>query len=180
MYEWAGEYLQTYGYEQYEISNWARRDTAGNLLECRHNMQYWRCLPYLGFGAGAHGYAANSRIANVLSPQTYLARLNNIQPSTLNLQPVFPKTPATAQAELIDRHAEMGEVMMMGLRLTAEGVSRAAFLERFGEPLETAYGPQIERLVVAGLLEWGGEDRDILRLTKRGRLLGNRVFMEFV
>jgi oxygen-independent coproporphyrinogen-3 oxidase len=180
MYEWAGEYLETNGYHQYEISNWARRDTAGNILACRHNLQYWRCLPYLGFGAGAHGYAANSRLANVLSPQTYLARLNNIQPSTLNLQPVFPKTPATAQAELIDRHAEMGEVMMMGLRLTAEGVSRAAFLERFGEPLETAYGPQIERLVVAGLLEWGGEDRDILRLTKRGRLLGNRVFMEFV
>ena len=199
MYEWAGEYLEACGYRQYEISNWARRDALGSLLACRHNLQYWRCLPYLGFGAGAHGYAAYFRIANVLSPQIYIERMtrneplaqnsksttqnlqssiNNQQSSITNLQ--FPSTPTTAQSEKIDRQAEKGEVMIMGLRLTEEGVSRAAFRERFGEDLESVYEVQIERLVASGLLEWGGEDKDVLRLTMRGRLLGNRVFVEFV
>ena len=60
MYEWASQYLQAQGYEQYEISNWARPG-----YPCRHNLQYWRNEPYLGFGAGAHGCAANLRIANI-------------------------------------------------------------------------------------------------------------------
>lgn len=67
MYEWASDQLAQAGYQQYEISNWARCDSAGNLLACRHNLQYWRNLPYLGLGAGAHGYAAgvfSSRIAS--------------------------------------------------------------------------------------------------------------------
>ncbi len=199
MYEWASEYLEASGYHQYEISNWARRDAQGALLACRHNLQYWRCLPYLGFGAGAHGYASNFRIANVLSPQIYIERMtrneplpqnsksttqnlrssiNNQQSSITTLQ--FPLTPTTAQSEKIERNAEMGEVMIMGLRLTEEGVSRAAFQGRFGEALETVFGSQIERLVKSGLLEWGGEGGEILRLTRRGRLLGNRVFIEFV
>jgi len=64
--------------------------------------------------------------------------------------------------------------------LTEEGVSKETFQERFGETLEAVYGPQIELLVASGLLEWGGDDKDVLRLTHRGRLLGNRVFVEFV
>jgi len=192
MYEWAGVYLDSKGYQQYEISNWARQDANGQVMSCRHNLQYWRCLPYLGFGAGAHGYAAGVRTANVLSPAVYIERMLAQRPSNFNLQlpasnqhseishQQFPATPATAQAETIDRTTEMGEVMMMGLRLTDEGVLREAFHDRFGETLEAVYGSQIERLVGLGLLEWGGEDQDILRLTRQGRLLGNQVFVEFI
>jgi oxygen-independent coproporphyrinogen-3 oxidase len=180
MYEWASEYLEVSGYLQYEISNWARRDAQVALLACRHNLQYWRCLPYLGFGAGAHGYASNFRIANVLSPQIYIDRFRTLHPSPFTLQPEFPLTPVTAHKESVDRQAEMGEVMMMGLRLTGEGVSQATFKKRFGEDLEAIYGRQIERMVASGLLEWGGEGKDVIRLTSRGRLLGNRVFVEFV
>ena len=57
MYEWASDRLEYDGYAQYEISNWAKNSLAGDMLACRHNLQYWRNLPYLGFGAGAHGYA---------------------------------------------------------------------------------------------------------------------------
>ncbi|MEE9188734.1 MAG: radical SAM family heme chaperone HemW, partial [Anaerolineales bacterium] len=52
MYEWASEFLNERGFEQYEISNWARRDEVNGLLTCQHNLQYWRNLPYLGLGAG--------------------------------------------------------------------------------------------------------------------------------
>ncbi len=54
MYEWASQRLGDAGFEQYEISNWARRGGDGELLACRHNLQYWKDRPYFGFGAGAH------------------------------------------------------------------------------------------------------------------------------
>jgi oxygen-independent coproporphyrinogen-3 oxidase len=68
MYEVASSFLDDRGYQQYEISNWARQDDSLDLLSCRHNLQYWRNLPYLGFGAGAHGYSAGKRTANVRKP----------------------------------------------------------------------------------------------------------------
>jgi oxygen-independent coproporphyrinogen-3 oxidase len=70
--------------------------------------------------------------------------------------------------------------MMMGLRLTREGVSRRRFSARFGQELGDLFKAQIERLTRFGLLEWAGEQADILRLTPRGRLLGNQVFVEFI
>ena len=52
MYEAASERLIASGYVQYEISNWARENNLGELLSCKHNLQYWRNFPYLGVGAG--------------------------------------------------------------------------------------------------------------------------------
>jgi oxygen-independent coproporphyrinogen-3 oxidase len=89
----------------------------------------------------------------------------------------FPRTPATASAERIEPQREMGETMMMGLRLVDEGVSPAGFANRFGETLDAVYGKQIAQLERRGLLESAA---DALRLTRAGRLLGNQVFMEFV
>lgn len=177
MYEWAGEHLEGAGYMQYEISNWARKDRNGRIMACRHNLQYWRCLPYLGYGAGAHGYTGDLRIANVLSPAGYIERMQDKHNDQIIS---FPRTPATASAVNIDRTSEKSEFMMMGLRLTEEGVSRVGFQARFGEELEVVYDHQIRRLVGLGLLEWHGKNQETLRLTRRGRLLGNQVFVEFV
>ncbi len=174
MYEWAQEHLEQAGFSQYEISNWAARDVDGNLLSCRHNLQYWRNQPYLGFGAGAHGCAGGFRTANVLGIKAYIERMRTGSQST------FPETPATVSVTPIDSYTEMQETMMVGLRLTEEGVSRAVFQGRFNRPLETVFGKEIRRLVQLGLLEWAGADGGTLRLTRRGRLLGNQVFMEFV
>jgi len=69
---------------------------------------------------------------------------------------------------------------MMGLRLTQEGVSKAAFKDRFGINLEEKYGREIRELQSIALLEWAGNDDDRLRLTSGGRLLGNQVFMRFI
>ncbi len=170
MYEWASERLEKAGFVQYEISNWARRDHQGNLLACRHNLQYWRNQPYLGFGAGAHGYAAGYRLANVMHIKTYIDRL--AQPG----QPSFPFSLATTHSDRVDQRSEMEETMMVGLRLTQEGVSRRSFKQRFGIAVEEVFGKEIDQMVRAGLLEAG----EILRLTARGRLLGNQVFMQFV
>ncbi len=177
MYEWASQRLAAAGYQQYEISNWGRvvdRGGEDRILACRHNLQYWRGLPYLGFGAGAHGYAGGVRTANVLSPAAYIQRCTEGKGRD------FPLTPATQNSLKVDRQAEIAETMMMGLRLTQEGVSNRDFGRRFGLCLEDRFGPQIDKLVGAGLLEWSGDGHDRLRLTERGRLLGNQVFVEFI
>ncbi len=170
MYDWASERLDKAGFFQYEISNWARKNSSGNIMACRHNLQYWRNQPYLGFGAGAHGYAAGYRLADVVHIKTYLERM--AQPG----QPPFPFSLATAHSTRVDRHTEMEETMMVGLRLTEEGVSRSSFEQRFGIPVEQVFGKEIQNMSQAGLLEAG----EILRLTQHGRLLGNQVFMQFI
>ncbi len=83
----------------------------------------------------------------------------------------------------------MSEYMLTGLRLTREGVSASAFLYRFGRDLREVYGHEIDELIRLGLLEWhketseapkSGGTSEVLRLTVRGRLLGNQVFMRFL
>ena len=180
MYEWTAGRLAGAAYLQYEISNWARQDSSGELLACQHNLQYWRNQPYLGLGAGAHGYAGGVRTVNVLAPAAYLQRLQNGWREAVENKPAFPVTPATINSHTIDRLTEIGETMMMGLRLTREGVSDPAFRSRFGESLEEVYGKEIRELVGLGLLERAGREGDILRLTEPGRLLGNQVFYRFI
>ncbi|MGW8250318.1 MAG: radical SAM family heme chaperone HemW, partial [Anaerolineales bacterium] len=178
MYEWACDYLDIEGYHQYEISNWARKNGQGRFLSCRHNLQYWRMEPYFGFGAGAHGFVDGFHTANVALPFKYTQLLTE-QETTQELAP-FPKNPATEVIETLDSPTEMSEVMLMGLRLTEEGVSSQDFSRRFGISLWDAYRSTIERLLNLGLVEVVQENGERLRLTKRGRLLGNRVFIEFI
>jgi oxygen-independent coproporphyrinogen-3 oxidase len=169
MYEWAGDALEAAGFEQYEISNWAKPGR-----QCRHNLQYWRCQPYLGFGAGGHGCTSGLRVSNVLRIKNYIER---IQAGTPIPRTPFPLSPATVAQTKISRHVEMQETMMTGLRLTREGVSAEDFAGRFGVQMRDVFGREIDELVGLRLLEWVGS---VLRLTKRGRLLGNLVFMRFV
>lgn len=150
---------------------------------CRHNLQYWHSLPYLGLGAGAHGYVGGYRYSNVLRIKTYIERLAN-SPIT-NYQ--FPLTPATVNHHKQTLRDDMSEFMLNGLRLTREGISAGTFLERFGSSLTSIFGREIGELVRLGLLEWTNEKiseisgtSEILRLTSRGRLLGNQVFVRFV
>ncbi|MCL5428977.1 MAG: radical SAM family heme chaperone HemW [Chloroflexi bacterium] len=174
MYEWASSRLEIAGYQQYEISNWAKAGMGGQPLACRHNLQYWRSLPALGLGAGAHGFAGDFRTANVLAPAAYIKRMKEGDDFE------FPRTPATVTIEKVDERRAMGD-MMMGLRLVDEGVPNHVFADKFGRDLDEVYGPQIDRLRDLGLLELAnGFQKNAIRLTKRGRLLGNQVFIEFI
>jgi oxygen-independent coproporphyrinogen-3 oxidase len=179
MYETASERLADVGYTQYEISNWAQNGYNGELYTCQHNLQYWRNLPYLGLGAGAHGFINQQRTVNVSKPDEYIKNMNNGLLHSKNEQK-FPRTPATFKITPVDVDTEIGETMMMGLRLVLEGVSNHVFQQRYGIDLFHRFGDQINRLIGFGLLEWTGEENDILRLTYRGRLLGNQVFKEFI
>jgi oxygen-independent coproporphyrinogen III oxidase len=170
MYEWAGETLEAAGFQQYEISNWAKPDR-----ECQHNLQYWRGLPYLATGAGAHGYVNGYRYSNVLRIKTYIERFAPYQRQSTNYQ--FPLTPATVNQHCQSTRDDMSEYMMTGLRLTREGVSAGTFRDRFNQEINDVFGAEIDDLVRLGLLEWQAEN---LSLTRRGRLLGNQAFVRFV
>lgn len=165
MYELADARLAEGGYRQYEISNWAKPGFA-----CRHNLTYWRNEPYLGMGPGAHSFEASERWWTVRNVEKYIAQVNAIPAES------HPR-PGMADFETIDRRLEMGETMMLGLRLTAEGVVRAAFRARFGVAVAEVFGAEIEKLKALGLLE---TDSQRLKLTPSARLLGNRVFAEFL
>ncbi len=169
MYAWADAFARAAGYEQYEISNWAKPGKA-----CQHNLQYWRNLPYLGLGAGAHGYAGGNRYSNVLRIKTYIERC--LEGDAL-MKRKFPLSPATVNQHLNDAREDMQETMLTSLRLTAEGLSDERFNQQFGIRLNQAFGKEIKKLQALGLLEWQAES---LRLTPRARMLSNRVFIEFV
>ncbi|HQU36690.1 MAG TPA: radical SAM family heme chaperone HemW [Anaerolineales bacterium] len=201
MYEWADETLDANGYRQYEISNWAKekKDEGGRMKDetfdttssfildnssfaCRHNLQYWRSLPYLAFGAGAHGYADGYRYSNVLRIKTYIERLT--QYAVRSTQYIFPLSPVTVNHHKQTIQDDMSEFMMTGLRLTQEGISEAEFADRFGTSLREVYGKEIDELLRLGLVESKTseflENSEVLRITPRARLLANQVFMRFV
>jgi oxygen-independent coproporphyrinogen III oxidase len=194
MYEWALDRLGDGGFIQYEISNWAKKDSNGHLLACLHNLQYWRNQSYFGFGAGAHGYIQTNP-ESLNSPRTDLRedsknpgiRTENvhgieeyIQLMVEGNQKRFPISPSNKTITPIDLMDEMQETLMVGLRLTEEGVSRKVFKTRFKKSISDVFNNEINELIKKGLLEWGGEFSENLRLTQRGLLLGNQVFMEFV
>jgi oxygen-independent coproporphyrinogen-3 oxidase len=179
MMEAARDLLSGRGYFHYEVSNWAKASDPSRAsgganqpsFACRHNLQYWRNQPYLGLGAGAHGYVEGHRYSNVLSPGEYVERMKG------KAEGAFPFSPAVGDRNRIDRQTEMGETMMMGLRLIAEGVQRAAFRARFGVELEAVYSRELRELESAGLIEC---PPDCVRLSRKGWLLGNQVFRAFV
>ncbi|MCX6058919.1 MAG: radical SAM family heme chaperone HemW [Chloroflexi bacterium] len=178
MYEYAEEFLATNGYVNYEISNWAKPNYA-----CKHNLQYWRGLPYLAFGAGAHGYANGYRYSNVLRIKTYIERLS-LPSASRHL--AFPLSSAAVNQHKQTPQDDLSEYMMTNLRLTKAGVTESDFRSRFGNGLLDVYPKEIEELIHNGLLEFAKtsellENSEVcLRLTKRGRLLGNQVFMRFI
>ncbi|MCD4685473.1 MAG: radical SAM family heme chaperone HemW [Anaerolineae bacterium] len=169
MYEFASDHLAAAGFEQYEISNWTKPGHT-----CRHNVHVWRNLPYLGFGAGAHGYAAHTRYANTNHPADYIARFNAQQTPL-----PFPISAAANDVIHLDQQDVVSETLIMGLRLVQEGITGEAYKARFGHDLFTRYGPQIKQLCAHGLLEHDPAAQRV-RLTPRGRLLANRVFAEFI
>lgn len=178
MYEVASEMLHEAGFWQYEISNWARGDNPAPAVWALppdgktenisshvsvHNLIYWRNEPWLGLGAGAHSWFRERRWSNLPHPQTYINAMRSGHLQGYSEAPV-------------SRVTLSGETMMMGLRL-AEGITDGRLYEMLGQHLGDLYGGVIDRLAEHRLIGWDGER---VRLTERGRLLGNLVFQEFL
>lgn len=158
MYELLMERMDLEGFKQYEISNFALPG-----FESRHNLTYWNNEEYYGFGAGAHGYTGGSRNANYGPLKKYM------EPLSENKLPVM-------ESHIVTKAEKMEEEMFLGLRKT-EGVEVSRFMEKFEEDPLLLFRSELERLQTLELIEAGGKS---IRLTRKGRLLGNEVFQSFI
>jgi len=179
MYILAQDMLVNSGYQHYEISNFAKPD-----FHSRHNRLYWELKPYLGLGPAAHSFTGKVRFNNYSDIIKYNKILSK---DTQNLD--FPNTETTFGYSNISidclpidniteltREDLMTEKLFMGLRLL-EGVSLEDFYEEFGIRLEEYYHQEIKNLQSLDLIEF---NKNRMKLTKKGILHGNRVFMEFL
>ena len=175
MYELTINMLHEAGYEHYEISNWRKRSLEKD-CRCRHNLQYWRNQPYFGFGASAHGYVEQKRTVNIPNLFNYLEVMKDNEPG---IRP-FPAGPATISMTPVDLQTQMRDFMMLGLRLTQEGVSENRFQRFYRKSMKSVFEEEISYLLTNKLIEWVDADLQQLRLTPRGIMVANQVFMQFV
>lgn len=146
------------GFKQYEISNFGLPG-----FESRHNLTYWDNEYYYGFGAGAHSYVNGFRRSNHGPIKKYMESIE------------------LGQLPLLDNHQvtkeeAIEEELFLGLRKTA-GVSMSHFHEKFACDPFTLFQKELDELQNRGLIEIKS---DMLRLTKRGKFLGNEVFQSFI
>ena len=157
-YEKAREFLRAEGYEQYEISNFARPG-----FESRHNRKYWRLDPYVGIGAGAHSFHGARRWSNVIAPNEYASKLARGE------SPI-------AESRTLSSWEQIEEFFFLGLR-QRDGIDLGAARRRWGKAPFDFWKERIAALESEGLLERQGEQ---LRLLDRACLVSNEVFEAFL
>lgn len=160
--------LAQHGYEQYEVSNYARSGYA-----CRHNVGYWKRIPYLGLGLGASSLLDEVRYSNVTDMTDYLAAAAQIRRQEVDGVPAL-NLHGTAQT--VSRKEQMEEYMFLGLRMR-EGITRAGFKETFGVEIEGVYGDVIRQLAEQNLLV---KRAGVIRLSDQGMNVSNYVLANFL
>ena len=153
-----GRILSEAGYEQYEISNYAKPGQ-----ESRHNLKYWDRADYLGLGLGAASMVRNIRMTNTRDLKTYLEHCS--QPKTMRKDVQFLEEPR-----------QMEEFMFLGLRKT-RGVSRKEFHRVFGRDMDMVYEKTLAKCLENGMLK---EHKDRVFLSEEGVLVSNLVLSEFL
>ena len=154
MYLFAAEELERHGYAQYEISNFA---FPGR--ESRHNMRYWQCEEYLGFGAGAHSYCQGRRFATVSDMDAYI-------------QGMETGGAIIDQSDAISGFDRSSEYLMLGLRTT-----RCICAREFQAIWRCGFGEidaQMQEYAAAGLAK---KQNDRWRLTPKGFLVSNAIIL---
>lgn len=150
--------LLSYGYRQYEISNFARHG-----LVCRHNLKYWRCNPVIGFGLASHSFDGNSRYANFQRMKQYLHALES------------GRLPIDWRRTL-DAGEKLEERLFLGLRMN-EGIEWSQLHNAYPEECLQTCEKALRDPGLEGLVQWAGS---AVRLTTRGMLLSNEIFQLFV
>jgi oxygen-independent coproporphyrinogen-3 oxidase len=158
MYQHAMEKLEAAGYEQYEISSFARPGKR-----CRHNQVYWANEPCLGFGVGAAAYVNGTRTLNVRNVEGYIRKLLSGE------SPAF-------QSETLGPEERARETLTLNLR-RKEGVNRRRFREQTGFDLDVLAGEALRRHVAAGLMD---DNDQSVRFTRAGKCVADSVIAELL
>ena len=158
MFELARDLLEQAGFRHYEIANFAKPG-----YESSHNTAYWQRKNYLGLGAAAASCIAEHRWVNSRDVVEYAEAIEN------KLLPII-------EEEVLNIDQVIAEAIFLGLRLM-DGIDFAAFEKQYGLDPRKRFRRQISKLTKEGLLE---ADEKGMRLTRKGVLLGNRAFEQFV
>ncbi len=154
LYAIAHRQLAHAGFRHYEIANWARPGHRS-----LHNVTYWRNGQWLGVGAGAHSHLAGVRSHRPASLAAYVAAIDLGSP------------------RVVDPRADRAsEDAILGLRMDT-GIDLARFAARSGSAARDRIGFALRALDGRGLVHWTG---DRARLTPRGRILANEVFVQLL
>ena len=164
MYRMTEKILNEYGYDKYEISNYAKPG-----FESRHNLGYWSHIPYLGVGLNASSYLGLGLGASSLVGHQ---RFQN----TSDLKEYLEQEYHHIHTETLDKKSEMEEFMFLGLRKT-KGISKKEFIERFGCSMDSVYGKPLIESMKQGMMK---EEGDRVFLTQDGTLVSNQVLCEFL
>lgn len=162
MLDIAEDLLELHGFEQYELSNFARFG-----FECRHNCAYWRLDDYIGVGLGSAGCIRKGDVR---------IRTQNTEDMDDYIQRMQKGASVHRSCESIARKEQVFERIMLGLRMN-EGISWKEMQWRFGCNVSVEYREAIEKNQRAGLLQC---DAYGMRLTRQGRRLQNRVLLDFM
>ncbi len=167
MYDAAIRKLNTYGLEQYEISNFARKG-----YECRHNIGYWTQVPYVGLGVSAASMSITRRFQEGI---TCLRRTN---PTEYGQYIRYVREPDNSQLlkETVDSQNARFETMMLGLRMN-RGVSEEAFRNMHGVTMDSCYGDRLRAMQSAGMMKL---ENGCWSLTRKGMDIQNSILLEFM
>lgn len=153
--------LRYNGYLQYEISNFAR---PGHM--CVHNLKYWNCDEYLGFGVSAHSYFNGSRFSFTPDIKKYIQGVT-VKDSKIRI---------TEECEQLEERERMGEYIMLRFRLVA-GVDSREFMYRFGRPFDSLYGKKCEKFIQNGYMTVRG---GVYSLTPAGMFISNYILSDIL
>lgn len=158
MYHLAKKILDENGFNQYEISNYAKEGK-----ECRHNLAYWNMDNWIGVGSAAASYINGKRIKNISSVEEYI---NSI------------KDKGEAVEEIINnsKNDNMEEFMFMGLR-KINGIGENEFKNRFSMNINDVYGEILNKYIGEGLLI---RESGSIFLSEKGIEISNVIMADFL
>lgn len=158
MYAEVMEFLPEQGYEQYEISSFAKPGCRS-----QHNQVYWSGRGYFGFGPGAARYLSGARETNHRSVSTWLKN-------------VSAGDSGTAETEQLSDKDRAHERLILGLR-QIDGINVEQFTQETGFDVRELAETGIEKLILSGHLE---QQETMLRLTREGRFFADSVTLELM
>ncbi|CAG9350002.1 radical SAM family heme chaperone HemW [Clostridium perfringens] len=158
MYHLAKKILEENGFNQYEISNYAKKGK-----ECRHNLAYWNMDNWIGVGSASASYMDGKRIKNISSVEEYINSINE-------------KGEAIEEIINNSKNDNMEEFMFMGLR-KINGIDENEFKNRFSMNINDVYGEIINKYIDAGLLI---RESGRIFLNEKGIEISNIIMADFL
>ena len=158
MYHLAKKILEENGFNQYEISNYAKEGK-----ECRHNLAYWNMDNWIGVGSAAASYINGKRIKNISSVEEYINSINE-------------KGEAVEEIINNSKNDNMEEFMFMGLR-KINGIDENEFKKRFSMNINDVYGEILNKYIGEGLLI---RESGRIFLSEKGIEISNIIMADFL